>query len=169
MKTKTCIICFADFDTSYHQQKTCGKAECIKQNILCKNNESYKRRSIRNQKTYEKRHCIICGNEFVLKNSRYVTCGLPECFKKNRSETMSKWHKRPPLDEIKIIKEIVDAKCPGCGKMHKYEFIPAWIGNGTPRIGCINYPHCARERFEFDGDPTSLSTIFESDNRAAYI
>jgi hypothetical protein len=52
---------------------------------------------------------------------------------------------------------VVDAKCPGCGKMHKKTIQVAWLGNGVPRYNCERYPGCMGIKDIWVEDPLQVN------------
>ena len=53
-------------------------------------------------------------------------------FQQIKSKTGRIYYYKP--DRYKDRTPIVEAKCPGCGKIHKVKL--DWTGNGIPRIYC---------------------------------
>lgn len=98
--------------------------------------------------------CAICGERYPVGRGIGKTCKNPECHKV--------WLADHAREKAKMVYE---AKCPGCGVIHKYNFAPGgWIGHGMPRIGCERYPMCAQiETYSFDYPVTNG---FETNNNA---
>lgn len=125
--------------------------------------------------------CVVCGTAFYPKNKRSTTCG-DSCYSEMLRIKAREASNAKPLDirKLKYISSVENgtkyvsykhvcvthAKCPGCKKDHVVEMDePGWTGNGIPRIGCSNYPFCARESYQFDCDDTIMPEIYQSDNR----
>jgi len=98
--------------------------------------------------------CAICGERYPVGRGIGKTCKNPECRKI--------WLEDHAREKAKMVYE---AKCPGCGVIHKYNFAPGgWVGQGMPRVGCEHYPLCAqRETYSFIYPVTNG---FELENKA---
>lgn len=133
-----CLFCGLETArTLKYCDKKCSKQQYLKDRRLKK----IQLREIENLK------CRIC-NITIINIKRHYFCS-PECQKiytkeqKKSLRISKKQILKPKTKAKKVIYEsektqTLKCKCPKCGKFHIYTFTPAWIGNGMPKIYCLN-------------------------------
>ena len=132
--------------------------------------------------------CPVCHNPYQTMASRdAVTCKNVNCkniwHRRKRKEAWAKipieerrainkiqYQKytkhNPNHNNFKTTSQTLECICPGCRRRHMHTFSPAWLGVGTPRIGCSRWPACIQgEKFREDKTP---ATIYNSSYDASW-
>jgi predicted nucleic acid-binding Zn ribbon protein len=165
-------FCAVDCEKRYHLAKLkkqrlermpekncviCGTRLGIRQRFYCSHGcKATRDARAKRQDWFEgKRHavkCIVCGDLYTVGSGIGKTCGNPEC---RKVVIVARSVERESFIE--------EAKCPGCGIIHRYDFSPGgWIGNGIPRVGCERYPRCVIPEY----DHAKIQLTFEMGERA---
>jgi hypothetical protein len=115
--------------------------------------QPYQTRASRNAATCKNVSCRGIWSRKKRKET-WASLSLEERKARNQMQYQKYTKHNPNHNGFKNDCQTLECICPGCRKRHLHEFYPAWIGHGTPRIGCSRYPACIHgERLRGDRPP----------------
>lgn len=168
---KECLVCGIFFETD-SSRKICSE-KCAKERKKYSNSKYYKKNRASILRVCSEcgkefspniKHVSICSDECLRKRQPYrhnkKTLYEKTCRCGKKFETESTWRsycskkcaKQAHIDKMRIRNKellfgtettVVDAKCPGCGIIHKKEILSINVGIVMPRYYCSRYPACS--------------------------
>jgi len=138
------------FKTEGNKCKICGVKVINPKLHICSRQcnliNIYRNRALKTTKPKKisiEKNCEICGVEFKTSDLDNTTCGKTCLLEAKNRKKLENFVKRSQINKKYQQPLQVKAVCPLCGREHIKKLDVPFIGSGTPRLRCADWPYCA--------------------------
>lgn len=135
-KGKLCPICGSELPDE--KLKVCSR-QCAIMNV----SRVRALKGASKKPAYESKHCEICGVEFAPSSPIQEACSRKCSIELKNIRRVQKYAIFQKEKQQYAEKCQVQAVCPKCGKTHVIKLDVPFIGTGTPRLHCSDWPGCS--------------------------